>query len=169
MNKNNKTPKKEKDYGKPENKIAYYKSSLGLIELQAGQEELISVNFQEEKLHQETTNSILSNTKNQLSQYFQGKRKKFTIPLRIEGTDFEKAVWKQLLEIPYGTTFSYKEVAEAIGNDRAYRAVGNANNKNKLSIIIPCHRVTKSSGEIGGYGAEVWRKKWLLELENNQD
>jgi DNA-3-methyladenine glycosylase II len=148
------------------NKVVYYDSPIGLIELQASQGELLSLQFQKVKRYQEEETAVLSASKTQLDEYFEGKRKEFKLPLRIEGTDFQKSVWKQLREIPYGATFSYKEIAETIGNDKAYRAVGNANNKNSIPVIIPCHRVTASSGEIGGYGAGIWRKKWLLKHEN---
>lgn len=148
-------------------KVAYYDSPIGLIELQADQGELLSLHFQEVKRYQEEETPFLSAAKKQLNEYFEGERKEFKLPLRIEGTDFQKSVWRQLMEIPYGATFSYKEVAAAIGNNKAYRAVGNANNKNSIPVIIPCHRVTASSGKIGGYGAGIWRKKWLLEHENN--
>ncbi|TDQ00090.1 DNA-3-methyladenine glycosylase II [Halanaerobium saccharolyticum] len=147
------------------NKVAYYDSPIGLIELQASQGELLRLHFQEVKRYQEGEAAVLAAAKKQLDEYFEGERKKFKLPLRIEGTDFQESVWRQLREIPYGATFSYKEVAEAIGNNKAYRAVGNANNKNSIPVIIPCHRVTASSGKIGGYGAGIWRKKWLLEHE----
>lgn len=146
-------------------KVAYYDSPIGLIELQSDQSELFSLHFQEVKRYQEEETPVLAAAKKQLDEYFEGERKEFKLPLRIEGTDFQKSVWRQLREIPYGDTFSYQEVAEAIGNNKAYRAVGNANNRNSIPVIIPCHRVTASSGKIGGYGAGIWRKKWLLEHE----
>lgn len=149
-----------------DNKVAYYDSPIGLIELQSKQGELLSLSFEEDKRYLEEETNILSATKKQLDEYFEGLRKDFDLQLKIEGTDFQKSVWRELREIPYGDTFSYKDVAEAIGNNKAYRAVGNANNKNRIPVIIPCHRVTASSGEIGGYGAGIWRKKWLLEHEN---
>jgi len=150
-----------------DNKVLYYDSPIGLIELQADRGKLLSLNFQEVKRYPEEENNFLLAAKDQLDEYFMGERKEFKLPLKLEGTDFQKSVWEQLLEIPYGDTFSYKEVAEAIDNNKAYRAVGNANNKNSIPVIIPCHRVTASNGEIGGYGAGIWRKKWLLEHEKN--
>lgn len=147
-------------------RTVYFNSPIGLIELQADRSELLSLKFQDEKRYQEEKTALLKAAREQLKEYFEGARKEFKLPLRIEGTDFQKSVWRQLREIPYGNTFSYKEVAEAIGNNKAYRAVGNANNKNSIPIIIPCHRVTASNGEIGGYGAGIWRKKWLLEHES---
>lgn len=83
----------------------------------------------------------------------------------MEGTDFQKTVWKELLKIPYGKTVSYKYIADKIGNKKAFRAVGNANNKNKISIIIPCHRVIGSNGKLVGYANGIDMKKLLLELE----
>lgn len=151
------------------NKVAYYDSPIGLIELQAVQGELLSLNFQEVKRYPEEEIPVLSAAKTQLDEYFEGERKEFKLPLRIEGTDFQENVWRQLRKIPYGDTFSYKEVAAAIGNDKAYRAVGNANNKNNIPIIIPCHRVTTSDGKTGGYGAGIWRKKWLLQHEKTNN
>ena len=148
-----------------ENSVAYYNSPLGLLEIQANKGEIVALYFKESKRYPEDSNSLLSATKKQLAEYFNGDRKDFKLPLRTEGTKFQKKVWDQLLNISYGTTFSYKDVAAAVGNDKAYRAVGNANNRNSIPIIIPCHRVTASNGKIGGYGAGVWRKKWLLKHE----
>lgn len=147
------------------NKVAYFDSPVGLVEIQADKDKIVSLDFKKEKRYQEVDNPVLLTAKKQLDQYFKGERKIFELPLEIEGTEFQQSVWQQLLEIPYGNTFSYKEVAEAIGNNKAYRAVGNANNKNRFPIIIPCHRVTASNGNLGGYGSGVWRKKWLLQHE----
>lgn len=101
----------------------------------------------------------------ELSEYFEGKRKDFTVPLSPVGTDFQKNVWEVLRKIPYGTTRSYQEQANILGNPKAVRAVANANGLNKISIIIPCHRVIGSDGKLTGYGGGIWRKQKLLELE----
>jgi AraC family transcriptional regulator of adaptative response/methylated-DNA-[protein]-cysteine methyltransferase len=101
----------------------------------------------------------------ELSEYFDEKRKNFTVPLSPVGTDFQKNVWKVLQTIPYGMTRSYQEQAELLGNPKAVRAVANANGSNKISIIIPCHRVIGSDGKLTGYGGGIWRKQKLLELE----
>lgn len=101
----------------------------------------------------------------QLMEYLEGKRTFFTLPFSIKGTDFQKKVWLELLNIPYGSTASYKEIAERIGSPKACRAVGMANNKNPVSIVIPCHRVIGSNGDLVGYGGGLDRKKKLLELE----
>jgi len=147
--------------------VAYYKSPIGLLEIQIDQKKLRSLKFQEVKRYQEEKTPLLLEVKKQLNEYFKGMRKEFELPLKLVGTDFQKKVWKQLKEIPYGDTFSYKEVAESISNDKAYRAVGNANNRNRIPIVIPCHRVIASNGKLGGYGGGVWRKKWLLQHEKD--
>ena len=101
----------------------------------------------------------------ELSEYFDGKRKEFTVSLAPVGTDFQKNVWEVLRKIPYGTTKSYMEQAKILGNPKAVRAVANANGLNKISIIIPCHRVIGTNGKLTGYGGGIWRKQKLLELE----
>ncbi|MHC8949123.1 bifunctional transcriptional activator/DNA repair enzyme AdaA [Sphingobacterium hungaricum] len=103
---------------------------------------------------------------NELKEYFEGKRKQFTVPLHTPGSDFQNSVWKALKDIPYGTTKSYKQQATYIGSPESVRAVANANGMNKISIIIPCHRVIGTDGSLTGYGGGIWRKKWLLELES---
>jgi methylated-DNA-[protein]-cysteine S-methyltransferase len=103
----------------------------------------------------------------QLDEYFKGKRKKFSVPLLLDGTDFQKAVWRQLQRIPCGQTASYGDVARAIGSPQAFRAVGNANNKNPIPLIIPCHRVIGSDGKLVGFGSGIWRKEWLLDHEKS--
>lgn len=103
--------------------------------------------------------------KTQLGAYFEGDLKEFTVPLVYVGTDFQKTVWNQLLKIPYGKTASYLQQATAIEKPLAVRAVANANGMNKISIIVPCHRVIGSDGSLTGYGGGLWRKKKLLELE----
>ena len=109
--------------------------------------------------------SLIKNTKQQLDEYFAGKRKKFDIPIKLDGTDFQIKVWKELLKIPYGETCSYLDIAKCIGNPKASRAVGMANNKNKIIIIVPCHRVIGSNKKLVGYACGLDVKKKLLELE----
>lgn len=101
----------------------------------------------------------------ELQEYFNGKRKEFSVPLHTPGTDFQNKVWAALQRIPYGQTKSYKEQAITIGNLESVRAVANANGMNRISILIPCHRVIGSNGQLTGYGGGLWRKKYLLELE----
>ena len=102
---------------------------------------------------------------NQLKEYFEGTRKEFSLPLVIPGTDFQQAVWKELMKIPFGTTRSYQEQSEALGKPESIRAVANANGMNRISIVIPCHRIIGSDGKLTGYGGGLKRKKWLLDHE----
>lgn len=101
----------------------------------------------------------------ELQGYFGGTLRQFTVPIDVTGTEFERTIWAQLLQIPYGETRSYGDVAAAIGKPKASRAVGRANGANYLSILIPCHRVIESGGGLRGYGGGLWRKQFLLELE----
>ena len=113
----------------------------------------------------EFSHPLFKKVEQQLQEYFAGKRKSFDIPLVTFGTDLQKKTWKVLQTIPYGETYSYKKQAEAIWNIRAVRAVANANGKNRIGIIIPCHRVIGSDGSLTGFGWGVEKKKFLLELE----
>jgi methylated-DNA-[protein]-cysteine S-methyltransferase len=101
----------------------------------------------------------------ELNEYFAGKRREFSFPLDLRGTDFQLACWRALLEIPYGETRSYRDIAQAIGHPHAYRAVGMSNNRNPVAIVVPCHRVIASSGSLCGYGGGLDLKLKLLDLE----
>ncbi|MGZ5242814.1 MAG: methylated-DNA--[protein]-cysteine S-methyltransferase [Bacteroidia bacterium] len=111
-------------------------------------------------------NPLLNECKKQLNEYFAGERKQFSVPLDPDGTDFQKKVWKALIEIPYGKTASYGDLALKLGDKNLMRAVGGANGRNPIAIIIPCHRIIGTSGTLTGYAGGLWRKKWLLDLEN---
>lgn len=102
----------------------------------------------------------------QLSDYFAGKRTDFTFKLNPQGSDFQKSVWNELLNIPFGKTVSYMDITKKLGDVKAIRAVASANGKNPLWIVVPCHRVIGSDGSLTGYAGGLWRKKWLLEHEN---
>lgn len=108
---------------------------------------------------------IVSEAIDQLIAYFDRRLTKFSVPLFLEGTDFMKKVWNALLDIPYGKTVSYKDIASAVGNSKAYRAVGMANRNNSIPIFIPCHRVIKSDGSLGGFSGRVDKKQKLIILE----
>ena len=110
-------------------------------------------------------NPFLSQVQEEIEEYFDGKRKSFDVPLHTPGTEFQNSVWRKLQDIPYGSTRSYKEQAMAIGNPKAIRAVASANGANRISIIIPCHRVIGTDGSLVGYGGGLHRKKWLLDFE----
>jgi len=110
-------------------------------------------------------NRVLQRLRDELNQYFQGKRRRFEVPFFTRGTEFQRRVWAELQRIPYGQTASYKDIAIAAENRAAVRAVGRANATNRLCLLIPCHRVIAQDGTLGGYGGGLWRKRFLLELE----
>ena len=115
----------------------------------------------------EESSEVIVETMKQLDAYFSNKRKIFDIPLLMVGTDFQKSVWQGLMKIPYGTTVSYLELSKKIGNEKAVRAVASANGANAISIMIPCHRIIGSNGDLTGYAGGLPVKKKLLELEQN--
>jgi len=115
----------------------------------------------------EVDDAILKETRKQLDEYFDMKRHKFEIPLAMAGSEFQKSVWDALLKVPYGQTASYLELSKIIGNEKAVRAVANANGANAIGIIIPCHRIIGTNGKLTGYAGGLPLKKKLLELENN--
>ena len=125
----------------------------------------ISTHHVYEGISQETDS--IKEAHQQLAEYLKGERKSFDLPLRMKGTDFQQRVWNALLKIPYGETRSYKQIAEAIGNPKAVRAVGMANNRNPLLIVVPCHRVIGADGKLVGYGAGIEKKEFLLRLEKS--
>jgi AraC family transcriptional regulator of adaptative response/methylated-DNA-[protein]-cysteine methyltransferase len=110
----------------------------------------------------------LIHLRDELAEYFAGKRSQFGVPLDIAGTEFERTVWEQLLRIPYGETRSYGQMAVDLGKEGAQRAVGRANGANYIGVVIPCHRVIEANGKLRGYGGGLWRKEWLLKLEHSQ-
>ena len=113
-------------------------------------------------------NAILKTLREELKLYFAGELKKFTVPLAFPGSQFQREVWKGLLNIPYGTTLSYEALADRVHAPGAQRAVGHTNGLNRIAIVIPCHRVVNKNGDLGGYGGGLWRKKALLELERGE-
>ena len=108
---------------------------------------------------------LFRETERQLGEYFAGRRRHFDLPLCPAGTDFQRRVWRALADIPYGTAISYRELARRVGSPKGYRAVGQANGKNPLPIILPCHRVIGADGALGGYSGGLDRKRFLLDLE----
>ncbi len=103
--------------------------------------------------------------KTQIEEYFSGERKNFNIDVDLRGTDFQKLVWNQLAKIPYGTLISYQRLSREVGREKSVRAVANALGQNRILLLIPCHRVIRKNGNIGGFGGGVWRKKFLIDLE----
>ncbi len=143
----------------------YYNSPIGVLEIITSDDAIISAMFVEEKKDKTEESQALKNAIKQFDEYFKGERKDFDIKYETKGTEFQMKVWDGLMKIPYGVTWSYKEMAIEIGNIKATRAVGNANSKNIISIIIPCHRVIGSDKSLTGYAGGLNRKKWLLEHE----
>jgi methylated-DNA-[protein]-cysteine S-methyltransferase len=156
-----------KKKNKPDGQFkAFYNSSIGLIEITGTDDSISALYFVEEGFKPEfKSNSYLENCAGQLDEYFNGKRKIFEIKLELEGTEFQKKVWNELLNIQYGETKSYLQISKILGDVSAIRAVANANGQNRISVIIPCHRVIGSNGSLTGYAGGLWRKKWLLDHE----
>jgi methylated-DNA-[protein]-cysteine S-methyltransferase len=145
--------------------FGYLESPIGLVEIEGTRETIIGLHFVDERRPGAQVTSILEEALSQVVGYFAGTRREFQLPLDLGGTNFQRAVWGHLLTIPFGETTSYGAVARAIGRPRAVRAVGAANGRNPISIIVPCHRVLGSDGSLTGYGGGLWRKKWLLRHE----
>jgi methylated-DNA-[protein]-cysteine S-methyltransferase len=155
--------------------IVYYKSPVGVLEIRSNGNAISDVLFLNSwkgtKINEAEINfvqpksPVIKTCTKQLDEYFAGKRTVFTINTTQVGTEFQQTVWKELCNIPYAKTISYLELSKRIGNVKAIRAVGTANGNNSVSIIIPCHRVIGSNGDLIGYGGDLWRKKWLLQHE----
>lgn len=146
----------------------YMQSPMGIIEILATEAGLASVEFVDHQQQDNNPNTHTSETKRQLTEYFEGDRKAFDLKLAPTGTQFQQQVWQALLAIPYGKTASYSDIAEVLKNPKAVRAVGAANGKNPIAIIVPCHRVIGSNGTLTGYAGGLDRKAKLLQLENPQ-
>ncbi len=148
--------------------IFFYESPAGRILIAQQGSAITALHFSDEAGSDEAVlgeTPLLKETAAQLAQYFNGRRRNFELPLALEGTPFQLKVWRALQEIPYGETRSYAQIAQAAGNSKAARAVGMANNRNPIAIIIPCHRVIGASGKLVGYGGGLDKKAYLLELE----
>ncbi|MFH4895344.1 methylated-DNA--[protein]-cysteine S-methyltransferase [Vibrio sp. Y42_MX_L11] len=146
-------------------------SPLGTVTIQSNAEGLLGIWFEtcttkpSELGARDAQHPVLRQAVTQLNEYFSGLRNEFELPLAATGTDFQNQVWQALTTIPYGETWSYQDLANAIGNPKAVRAVGLANGKNPISIVVPCHRVIGKSGKLTGYAGGVERKQRLLSLE----
>ena len=151
-----------------ENTYYTYDSPFGKITIVSDGTAITSVKTQShiDPIGEKKASTLTDIAAMQLDEYFAGKRKKFDMPLNPQGTAFQLSVWKALQAVPYGKTRSYKQIAQAIGNPKACRAVGLANNKNPIWIIIPCHRVIGADGALTGYGGGLRMKEKLLEIEN---
>jgi methylated-DNA-[protein]-cysteine S-methyltransferase len=147
-------------------------SPVGPLFLAASEKGLVRLEFEARKQAMDSGTTQWRESKTallpylrELDEYFAGERRDFSFPLDLRGTEFQLACWRGLLEIPYGQTCSYRDIAEAIGHPLACRAVGMSNNRNPVAIVVPCHRVIASSGSLCGYGGGLDIKRWLLDLE----
>jgi methylated-DNA-[protein]-cysteine S-methyltransferase len=147
----------------------YYHSPVGLLKVSASEQFVSEVSFhdtsQKNQPNKKDMPPMLIQCIEQLIQYFNGERRVFELPLSQPGTAFQQEVWNELMTIPYAKTISYLQLAIKTGDPKATRAVANANGRNNLAIIVPCHRVIGSNKQLIGYGGGLWRKKWLLEHE----
>lgn len=145
---------------------AYYKSPVGWLVIEANEKAVTRVEFadkiDDQKIH---PNIHTVECVKQLTEYFNGKRKDFDLTIDPDGTAFQKSVWTSMLDIPFGKTVAYSDLANAINNPKSVRAIGMANNKNKIVIVVPCHRVIGKSGKLTGFGGGMDKKIWLLEHE----
>jgi methylated-DNA-[protein]-cysteine S-methyltransferase len=148
--------------------FTHYESPLGLLKIAATHEHITEVVFVDEKevLQEKADNALLQQCVHELSEYFTGSRLSFTVPVYQKGTDFQKKVWNELLNIHFGKTISYLTLAKRLGNPDCIRAAASTNGKNQISIIVPCHRVIGSNQSLVGYAGGLPRKRWLLEHEN---
>ena len=154
------------------NAFSYFESPIGRLLLTSDGTALTGLYMEPSRKAQctdgwmeDVTVAPLSATVRQLTEYFDGTRREFDLPLRLQGTAFQTRVWQELTEIPYGTTWSYGQLAKRLGNPNASRAVGLANGQNPISILVPCHRVIGADGSLTGYGGGLERKHWLLTHE----
>jgi methylated-DNA-[protein]-cysteine S-methyltransferase len=144
---------------------AYFKSPLGLLVITANEAAITGLHFAESKEEKEKANGVIKDCLQQLSEYFNRERYDFNLLVEQEGTELQQRVWSELQKIPYGMTMSYLNMARKIKNRTLSRAVGNASGKNKIAIIIPCHRLIGSNGSLTGYSGGIENKRWLLEFE----
>ncbi len=162
--------------------IQYYKSPIGELLLGSYDNKLCIADFRYRKMrttvdsriqkglnaeYVEESSEVITQTVKELEEYFNLERKEFSIPLLLVGTEFQKSVWQGLIDTPFGTTASYLELAKRIGNEKAVRAVASANGANSIAILVPCHRIIGSNGDLVGYAGGLSAKKKLLVLENN--
>ncbi|MEH7350138.1 methylated-DNA--[protein]-cysteine S-methyltransferase [Gottfriedia acidiceleris] len=149
---------------------AYIDTPLGILRIVGNEKGVAYIDFVKEENDeiQKIVPPSLKDAGNELIEYFNGSRKEFSIQSIAKGTPFQENVWRELVKIKYGETASYADIANRIGNPKAVRAVANANARNPLSIIVPCHRIIGSNGKLTGYAGGLWRKEWLLNREQGR-
>jgi len=158
--------RKKNEYAKNKHiGIAYFNTNIGLIKVCSNEQGITALAFVNEKDEPSVSDKITDDVIIQLREYFEGVRKDFDIPVYIEGTEFQLKVWEMLSKVKYGETASYKDIARLTGNEKASRAIGGANNKNPVAIILPCHRIVGTNGKLVGYAGGLDKKQWLLEHE----
>jgi len=147
-----------------ENQISF-ECALGFLVLKSDGKSVTEITFAEKDIQEQNSCVVLERCKEQLENFFSGKSIVFDVPLNPTGTEFQENVWSELQRIPYGETITYLDLAVRLGDPKAVRAVGTANGRNPIAIIIPCHRVIGAGNKLTGYAGGIWRKKLLLELE----
>jgi len=149
--------------------FTYYESPVGLLKIGGTESYIAEISFidnEEDMVHGEPgISDIIHQCTEELIEYFAGRRKQFSVPVHQEGTAFQQKVWSELLEIPFAKTVSYLDISKRLGDPKAIRAAASANGRNKIAIIVPCHRVIGSDKSLTGYSGGLWRKKWLLQHE----
>jgi methylated-DNA-[protein]-cysteine S-methyltransferase len=163
----------------PVTRVAYYESPIGLLEVRGGERGVSAVTFVDAHAPKAVRGAgnarggkgplpaPLADCLTQLDEYFRARRRTFSVKLDLGGTAFQNKVWRALRDVRFGEMVSYKDIAKNVGNPAGTRAVGGANHRNPVSIIVPCHRVVGSDGRLTGYGGGLWRKEWLLRHEGN--
>jgi len=151
-------------------KVYYYETILGKMRIAEENEVIVEIvldklNYPLKDDYEVKETPLIKQVMKEINEYFNGERKQFDFPFRLNGTEFQNKVWNSLCDIPYGETKTYKQIAEAIGSPKASRAVGLANNKNRLIIVVPCHRVIGSNGKMVGYAGGIDLKEKLLNIE----
>ena len=144
----------------------YFSSPIGLLLIEANEDAITALSFVDSREKIDQSSAVIEKCIQELGEYFSGKRNSFSVLLKFNGTTFQNKVWNQLLNIPFGKTISYLQLAAGLGDVKSIRAVGTANGRNPIAIIVPCHRVIGSNGSLVGYGGGLWRKQWLIELES---
>ncbi len=143
----------------------YYESPIGIVEVGGTPNAITLLKFVDAPRERFETHPFVGEVVRQVAEYFDRSRRKFDVKILLDGTDFQEQVWRELLTVPYGHTASYKDIANAVGRPKAVRAVGAANGRNPVSLIVPCHRIIGNNGKLIGYGGGLWRKEWLLKHE----
>lgn len=147
---------------------AYFETPIGIAKIVGNENGVSEITVIEQATITQNIPQVLQEAVFQITEYFYNKRTQFTFAINPIGTDFQQKVWRELCTIPFGKTVSYLELSKKLGDVKAIRAVASANGKNPLWIVVPCHRVIGSNGSLTGYAGGLWRKKWLLDHENQQ-